>query len=244
MSGIAENVKALLKELASGNGMGEPVTPVAATKTRTPDEINEAIRAGICDVGENKVQEFREKYDAVQGGVRHFIGHLQTNKVKYLVGKTDLLQSLDRDELADELAKRCVRAGVMQNVLIEVNIGCEESKSGYPFEEAWAAYERLRGREGLCVRGFMAMLPLAGDDMEKLALVKKMRTLFERAREADGSIRYLSMGMSGDWKLCLAGGSNMIRIGTAIFGARRTAQETPSAAHTEEEPCLPQSPIN
>lgn len=220
---ISQNVKALLDELRAGNGYGEPVTLVAATKTRTPEEINEAIAAGITDIGENKVQEFRDKFDAVQGGNRHFIGHLQTNKIKYLVGRTYLIQSLDRDELAEELSKRCQRANVTQDVLIEVNIGCEESKSGYPLQEAWAAYERIRGTQGLRVRGFMAMLPLAGGEEELAALVKEMRALFERAKAQDENIRWLSMGMSGDWKLCLRHGANMIRLGTAIFGERHYA---------------------
>ena len=220
---ISRNVKNLLDELRAGNGYGEPVTLVAATKTRTPEEINEAIAAGITDIGENKVQEFRDKFDAVQGGNRHFIGHLQTNKIKYLVGRTYLIQSLDRDELAEELSKRCQRANVTQDVLIEVNIGCEESKSGYPLQEAWAAYERIRGTQGLRVRGFMAMLPLAGGEEELSALVKEMRALFERAKAQDENIRWLSMGMSGDWKLCLRHGANMIRLGTAIFGERRYA---------------------
>lgn len=217
---ISENVKTLLAELAAGNGMGEPVTLVAATKTRTPEEINEAIAAGITDIGENKVQEFCDKFDFVQGGNRHFIGHLQTNKIKYLVGRTYLIQSLDRDELAEELAKRCVKADTVQDVLIEVNIGCEESKSGYPFGDAWAAYARIRATEGLRVRGFMAMLPIAGSEDEKAELVKKMRALFERAKAQDENIRHLSMGMSGDWRLCLRHGANMIRLGTAIFGER------------------------
>ena len=217
---ISQNVKTLLDELRAGNGYGEPVTLVAATKTRTPEEINEAIAAGITDIGENKVQEFRDKFDAVQGGNRHFIGHLQTNKIKYLVGRTYLIQSLDRDELAEELSKRCQRANVTQDVLIEVNIGCEESKSGYPLQEAWAAYERIRSTQGLRVRGFMAMLPLAGGEEELSALVKEMRALFERAKAQDENIRWLSMGMSGDWKLCLRHGANMIRLGTAIFGER------------------------
>ena len=220
---ISQNVKTLLDELRAGNGYGEPVTLVAATKTRTPEEINEAIAAGITDIGENKVQEFRDKFDAVQGGNRHFIGHLQTNKIKYLVGRTYLIQSLDRDELAEELSKRCQRANVTQDVLIEVNIGCEESKSGYPLQEAWAAYERIRGTQGLRVRGFMAMLPLAGGEEELSALVKEMRALFDRAKAQDENIRWLSMGMSGDWKLCLRLGANMIRLGTAIFGERRYA---------------------
>ncbi len=217
---ITENVKTLLGELAAGNCFGEKVTLVAATKTRTPEEINEAIRAGIADIGENKVQEFREKYDAVQGGRRHFIGHLQTNKVKYLVGKTHLIHSVDRDELAAEIAKRCALSGVTQDILIQINIGCEESKGGFPLGEGYAAYARCREMQGLRVRGFMAMLPLSNDAELLTSLCDEMRALYEKARDGDGNIAFLSMGMSGDWRLCLSRGANMIRLGTAIFGAR------------------------
>ena len=128
---IAENVQNVLKEIAGGNAFGEKITLVAATKTRTPEEINEAIAAGVTDIGENKVQEFRDKYDLVHGANRHFIGHLQTNKVKYLIGKTYLIHSLDRLELADELQKRAERAGWTADCLLEINIGSELSKSGF-----------------------------------------------------------------------------------------------------------------
>lgn len=217
---ISENVTAYLKELAAGNCFGEPVTLVAATKTRTAEEINEAIAAGITDIGENKVQEFRDKYDLVHGGNRHFIGHLQTNKVKYLIGKTHLIHSLDRDELAEELSKRSVRANVTTDVLIEVNAGSELSKSGYSPETAFAAYERLRAVPGIRVRGFMAMLPESDDTALLASLANEMRALYDRAKAQDNNIRWLSMGMSGDWRLCVAHGSNMVRIGTALFGAR------------------------
>ncbi len=218
---IAENVTTYLKKIAAGNCFGEPVTLVAATKTRTPEEINEAIAAGITDIGENKVQEFRDKFHLIKGGNRHFIGHLQTNKVKYLIGKTCLIHSLDRDELAAELSARSVRAGIMTDVLIEVNIGSELSKSGYSLAEAYPAYERLRTVQGLRVRGFMAMLPLSDDERLLASLADEMRALYDRARTQDENIVHLSMGMSGDWELCLAHGSNMIRLGTALFGERR-----------------------
>lgn len=218
---IAENVKHALAEIAGGNPFGEKITLVAATKTRTPDEINEAVAAGISDIGENKVQEFTAKYDAVHGANRHFIGHLQTNKVKYLIGKTYLIQSLDRFELADELQKRAARAGWVCDCLLEVNIGSELSKSGFSLEEAEAAYAALRGYENLRVRGLMAMLPLSDDVALLSGLCQKMRALFETLREHDEAIAYLSMGMSGDWRLCVEHGSNMIRLGTSLFGPRR-----------------------
>lgn len=217
---IEKNAEEILKELKTGNPFGEKITLVAATKTRTAEEINRVIAAGVPDVGENRVQEFLEKFDAVRGGVRHFIGHLQTNKVKYLVGKIDLYHSVDRDELALELSKRSARAGIVSDVLLQINIGCEESKGGYPLEEGLNALARTKESDGLRVRGFMAMLPLAGDGEYKKSLCKKMRALFDEARERSEHIDYLSMGMSGDWKLCVSEGANMIRVGTALFGTR------------------------
>lgn len=218
---IFENTKKLLEEIECGNGFGEQVTLVAATKTRTAEEINEAISAGVTDIGENRVQEFREKYDLVHGARRHFIGHLQTNKVKYLVGKCDLLHSLDRDELADAVDLLSQKKGLRQPALVQVNIGCEESKGGYSPEEAWEKFSTLRKREGLKICGFMAMLPISDDVALLQDLCKKMRTLFERARDTDENVRYLSMGMSGDFRLCMENGSNMVRVGTAIFGERK-----------------------
>lgn len=217
---IEENVKCLLAQLKQGNCYGEPVTLVAATKTRTAEEINRAIAAGVTDIGENRVQEFRDKYDCVHGGVRHFIGHLQTNKVKYLIGKTNLYHSVDRDELAEELSRRSVQAQTVSEILIQINIGNEESKGGYPLEAGYSVYERLFQKQGLRVRGFMAMLPRSNDETLLASLCDRMRALYDKARAADDSIAYLSMGMSGDWKLCLGHGSNMIRLGTAIFGER------------------------
>ena len=217
---ISENVTTYLQELSAGNCFHEAVTLVAATKTRTPEEINEAIRAGITDIGENKVQEFRDKNDLVEGANRHFIGHLQTNKVKYLIGRTCLIHSLDRDELAAEISRRSQRAGLTTDVLIEVNIGSELSKSGYSLAEADAAYARLREVPGIRIRGFMAMLPNARDEALLSSLADEMRALYDRTREKDENIVHLSMGMSGDWRLCVAHGSNMVRIGTALFGER------------------------
>ena len=218
---IAEQVRGILREIAGGNPLGENITLVAATKTRTADEINEAIAAGVTVVGENKVQEFTQKFDFVHGARRHFIGHLQTNKVKYLIGKTDLIQSLDRFELADELQKRAEKADWTADCLLEVNIGSELSKSGFSYDEAFAAYKKIGADyKNIRLRGLMAMLPLAGSEEEKAQLVKKMRELFAALRAEDGLCAHLSMGMSGDWRLCVAGGSNMIRLGTTLFGER------------------------
>lgn len=217
---IEENIQTLFKKIPDKNPFGEKVTLVAATKTRTPDEINCALRAGITDIGENKVQEFRDKFELVEGGRRHFIGHLQTNKVKYLIGKTFLIHSVDRDELAQEIAVRSVRANIVSDILIQINIGCEESKGGYPLEDGLEIFKKLSREPGLKVKGFMAMLPAEGTAEYLGSLCDKMRKLFESAKALDPDVEHLSMGMSGDWELCLAHGANMIRLGTAIFGER------------------------
>lgn len=218
---IAENVKTIKSSLESGNGYGENVLLVAATKTQTAEAINAAIDGGVDAVAENRVQEFRDKNEAVNGDCpRHFIGHLQTNKVKYLVGKVDLFHSCDRDDLAAEISRLSQLRGVVSNVLVQVNIGNEETKGGYPLSEAYEAYLRLKATPALCVQGFMAMLPVSDDEAFLVRLIKEMRALFERAKQEDGNIRYLSMGMSGDYKLCVAHGSNVVRLGSTIFGAR------------------------
>lgn len=217
---IRKNAEELLEKITAGNAFGERVTLVAATKTRTPEEIGIAVRAGIGDVGENRVQEFCAKYDLVQGARWHFIGRLQTNKVKYLIGKTFLIHSVDRDELAATIAAQSVRANLTTDVLVQINIGAEESKGGYPPEAGLAAFRRLARTDGLRVKGFMAMLPLSDDAALLGKLCDRMRALFEEARAEDPRADVLSMGMSGDWELCLEHGANMIRLGTAIFGER------------------------
>ncbi len=216
---IAEAVRALREELKAGNCFGEPVTLVAAVKTRTREEIEEAVRAGVSAIGDNRVQEFREKSIYVPGVTRHFIGHLQTNKVKYLVGEVDLIHALDRDELLDALAARAEARETVQEVLIQINIGNEATKGGYPLREGLAAFGRAR-KNYIRPVGFMAMLPAEGDPAALASLCDDMRALYDRARAEFPDVRFLSLGMSGDWRLCVAHGSNMIRLGTAIFGAR------------------------
>ncbi len=217
---IEENVKKLLGEMGK-NPFGEKVTLVAAVKTQTVDDINKAIAAGIRDIGDNHVQEFKDKYDGITGNPnRHFIGHLQTNKVKYLIGKTYLYQSVDRFELAEEISKRSERAGVTSDCLIQINIGNEETKGGFEYGDGSDAYKKISAMPALKVKGLMAMLPFTDDEDVLRPLAKKMRELFERLREKDSDIEFLSMGMSGDWKLCVECGSNMVRLGTSIFGPR------------------------
>ncbi len=218
---IEENVKKLLDEIPETNPFGEKVTLVAAVKTQTPEAINRAICAGITAIGDNHVQEFKEKFDLIEGNPsRHFIGHLQLNKVKYLIGKVDLYHSLDRYNLAEELSKRSERAGVTSDVLIQINIGDEESKSGFALSEAEEAYKKISALPAIKIEGLMAMLPDSDDTALLRRLATSMREAFGKLKAVCPDAEYLSMGMSGDWRLCVECGSNMIRLGTSIFGKR------------------------
>ena len=217
---IKQRVQALKKEIDKGNSYGERVLLVAATKTQSAEAINAAIEGGVDAVAENKPQEFRDKHDLLLPCPRHFIGHLQTNKIKYLLGKIDLYHSCDREELALELARRSKNAGIVSNILIQINIGAEESKGGYAYESAKETYLRLSAMDGLKVKGFMAMLPDSEDEALLRELTRKMRRLYEWAKEQSPSVEYLSMGMSGDYALCMQEGSNIIRVGSTIFGER------------------------
>lgn len=218
---IEENLKKLFEEIPEINPFGERVTTVAAVKLQTAESINRAVRAGVTDIGDNHVQEFRDKYDLIEGNPRrHFIGHLQTNKIKYLLGKVDLYHSVDRYNLAEELSKKSERAQITSNVLIQINIGNEETKGGFPLEEAEEAYKKISALPALNVEGLMAMLPFDDDATRLKSLARAMRKKYDELNANGASFKYLSMGMSGDWKICVEEGSNMIRLGTSIFGER------------------------
>ncbi|MBQ9113630.1 MAG: YggS family pyridoxal phosphate-dependent enzyme [Clostridia bacterium] len=217
---IRARVAQIKKELEKGNPYGEKVLLVAATKTQPSEIINMAIEGGVDAVAENKPQEFRDKNESLLPCPRHFIGHLQTNKIKYLLGKIELYHSCDREDLANELARQSRAKGIVSDILIQINIGDEESKGGYSYNEAKEVFARLSQTDGLRVRGFMAMLPEMGTEETLRALVRKMRALYDWAKKQSSDIAYLSMGMSGDYKLCVEEGSNVIRVGSTIFGAR------------------------
>ena len=217
---VKENVKRLKQELSLGNPQGEKVSLVLATKMQSIELINAAIEEGVDAVAENRVQEFRDKTDGLLPCAQHFIGHLQTNKVKYLIGKIALYHSCDRDELAAEIARQSLKKGVVSNVLIQINAGEEESKGGYAPSQAKDAFLRLSKLEGLQVCGLMAMLPADEDEERLFAIALQMRELFEWAKAQSDFVQYLSMGMSGDYRLCVRAGSNMIRVGSTVFGER------------------------
>ncbi|MCM1367733.1 MAG: YggS family pyridoxal phosphate-dependent enzyme [Roseburia sp.] len=198
----------------AARAFGGDVTIVAATKTVEPRIISAAIALGVKNIGENRVQEYLEKRDAVTGADWHFIGTLQSNKAKYLVGNVALIQSVNSAALAAEIDRLACRRGVVQDVLIEVNVGGEAGKTGAPTELADGLIEYARSLKNISVCGLMAVPPReCGDDAYKTAY-----DIFDRNR-ADG-FDILSVGMSGDYERAIAFGSNMVRLGTALFGAR------------------------
>jgi pyridoxal phosphate enzyme (YggS family) len=214
------NLKDLLLELSSPNPYGEEITLVGASKTMPVEVINKAIDGGLRVVAENRVQEFREKTDLIKDADQHFIGHLQTNKVKYLVGNVSLIQSVDSIHLAEEIDKCASKKGVVQDFLIEVNVGGELSKSGFTPENALEYERELNKFQNIKCVGFMGMLPKSDNEEYLVSLCKTMRDIFEKAKKVNPDIKYLSMGMSGDYKLTIKNGSNMIRLGSTIFGKR------------------------
>ncbi len=210
---IKENVEKLLDFVARAP---HPVKIVAATKTRTAEEINELASYGISAMGENRVQELLSKYDGLRMKEIHFIGALQTNKVKYIADKVCMIQSLDRAELAREIEKRCAAAGKTMDVLIEVNIGGEESKSGCAPDGLPALAEMTASLPHLRLKGLMSVLPVDASD----ELYDGMRRLFEETAKKYPTAEYLSVGMSGDYEKAVMHGANMIRPGSLLFGAR------------------------
>ena len=217
---IITRVQSIKAELKNGNAFGERVLLVAATKTQNAEAINRAIEGDVDAVAENKPQEFRDKNELLLPCSRHFIGHLQTNKIKYLIGKIDLYHSCDRDDLIDALSKQSVARGITSDILLQINIGDEETKGGYDYDDAKEVFARVFKVDGLRIKGFMAMLPDSEDEGLLRALTRKMRALFDWAKTQSAEVEYLSMGMSGDYKLCVEEGSNVIRVGSTIFGAR------------------------
>ena len=224
---LEQKLLEVLELVKKGNPYGEPVTLVGATKTLSADVINKAINLGLTVVAENKVQEFREKTDLLdKSASQHFIGHLQTNKVKYLVGKVELIHSVDSLHLAEEINRVALNKGVKQNVLVEINVGGELSKSGFDLNNAKENINKIISEfESLNVLGLMAMLPKSEDKEYLTSLQRKMRALYDECK-ADGlNFKHLSMGMSNDYELAIKNGSNMIRLGTAIFGQRNYGEK-------------------
>lgn len=215
---IEENVKKLLGFVANAD---HPVKIVAATKTRSAEEINALAAYGITAMGENRVQELLSKYDELKMDEIHFIGALQTNKVKYIVDKVCMIQSVDREELAAEIEKRCAAINKIMDVLVEVNVGGEENKSGCTESGLFPLLEKVSAMPHLRIKGLMSVLPINAET----SLYDRMKTLFDKVRAAYPTAEYLSVGMSGDYETAVAHGANMIRPGSLLFGERIYAKK-------------------
>lgn len=229
MGSIAENVEIIKEKIAcaaAASGRSEKdILLIAASKMNSAERVREAFDAGIKAFGENKVQELLEKdlCNAYDGAEVHMIGHLQRNKVKKVVGRVQLIHSVDSVELMAEI-DRCAKAlGIKQDILLEVNIGEEESKSGFSPEEIPGALSAAAGLDGIFIRGLMAIPPACSTPDENIPFFTSMNELFvdNRVKKYDNvRMDFLSMGMSGDFEAAIACGSNMVRIGSAIFGPR------------------------
>ena len=226
---IAENVAAIrakMKEAALAAGRNpEEILLCAATKMNDADAVRQAVAAGVDCCGENRVQELPAKlaYNAYDGKPVHFIGHLQTNKVRQVVGKVDLIQSVDRMKLLEAIDAEAARQGICQDILLEINIGNEESKSGFAPEEIVLVAETLVNFSHIRVRGLMAIPPISQNSGDNRKFFQKMLQLsvdIMRKKYDNVSMDFMSMGMSDDFTDAICCGSTMIRVGTAIFGQR------------------------
>ena len=225
---IGENIKhviAMKDEAAKQSGRpGEDVLLVAVTKLHTAEEINEAIDCGITDIGENKVQEIMDKFDHVKPVRWHLIGHLQTNKVKYIIDKVSMTHSVDSLKLAQEINKRAEQHGLVMDILIQVNSAMEESKFGITTEETGQLIKDILDTcPHVRIRGLMCIAPFEENPEDARIYfeeVKKQYDEYGGIQHERLDFKYLSMGMSNDFQVAIEAGSNLIRVGTLIFGAR------------------------
>ena len=226
---IAENITAIrakIDEAAKAAGRDpKEILLCAATKMNNADAVRQAIAAGVDCCGENRVQELTAKLadNAYEGAPVHFIGHLQTNKVRQVVGKVDLIQSVDSERLLTAINKEAARQNTVQDVLLEINIGGEESKSGFTSAQIYEILPKIADFTNIRVMGFMAIPPICRFSGENDKFFQEMYNLSVdiTAKKYDNVwVRFLSMGMSDDFRDAIRCGSNMIRVGTAIFCAR------------------------
>lgn len=203
----------------------DEISFMAVTKTVEPMFINKAIECGVNLIGENKVQEFLSKkgYLKLDTCKAHLIGHLQTNKVKQIVGQVEMIQSLDSLKLAKEISKQSTAKGVVTKCLVEVNIGDEESKTGIGFDSVRPLLDEISQMQGIKVCGLMAIPPICGSEDELSSYFTKMHALFidiKKEKRDNIDMQILSMGMSGDYEKAIECGSNLVRVGSAVFGPR------------------------
>jgi len=219
-----ENVQKNIADAAKRAGRGDEITLIAVSKTKPVEMIKEAYDCGIRDFGENKVQEITEKYPKLPSDIKwHLIGHLQTNKVKYIIDKVAMIHSVDSEKLAREISRQAVKSGVTVDILVEVNVAEEESKFGVSVTEAPALIETISTLPGIRVRGLMTVAPFVEDPELNRPVFSALRQLLVDidAKNIDNvCMDCLSMGMSQDYETAVEEGATFVRVGTGIFGAR------------------------
>lgn len=228
---LQENLKAVEEKIAAackraGRDRSE-VTLIAVSKTKPVSMLNEVYETGVREFGENKVQEMMDKYEEMPKDIHwHMIGHLQRNKVKYLMGKATLIHSVDSLRLAEEISSQSVKHNVTTDILIEVNIAGEESKFGTDREEAIRLVEEASALPNIRILGLMTIAPFVENAEENRKYFRQIRELsidIERKNIDNVSMRILSMGMTGDYEVAIEEGATMVRVGTGIFGERNYA---------------------
>lgn len=232
IAGNIERVKEIIAEAAEKSGRSaDDVLLLAVTKLHTPEEMNEAIDAGATDIGENKVQEVLEKYDKVKPVRWHLIGHLQTNKVRQIIDKVVMIHSVDSLHLAKEIEKRSEQAGITMDILIQVDPEDQETKFGVDPAELHDLIKNIAEEcPHIRVKGLMCIAPFYEDPEDTRPFFREVKKIFDTCREDfDGvenvDFRYLSMGMTNDFRIAVEEGSNLVRVGTAIFGYRDYRKE-------------------
>lgn len=225
---VRENLEAvgkIIKASCERTGRLESdVTLIAVSKTKPLELVQEAYEAGVRDFGENKVQDLLERIEAMPSDIRwHMIGHLQRNKVKYIVGKAAMIHSVDSLRLAEEISRESVKRGVETDILLEVNVAGEESKFGVSVEEAPALAEAAAKLPAVHVRGLMTIAPFVEDAEENRLIFRKLKQLsvdIEGKSIDNVNMTVLSMGMTGDYSVAIEEGATFVRVGTGIFGER------------------------
>lgn len=222
---ISSNIEKIKNDIIKYSPNPEKVKLLAATKTVDPERIKYALECGCDLIGENRVNELREKYDEVAAPIEkvHFIGRLQKNKVKYLIGKVSLIHSVDSISLAEEISRQSEKNSVVTDILVQVNIGGEESKGGVEPGDASEIVSKISTLPSIRVRGLMTIPPISDDNAKISAFFDEMQKIFVDIRLQNGdntNIDFLSMGMSSDYIEALKHGANILRIGSAIFGSR------------------------
>lgn len=222
---VKETFDKIKKAAESAGRNPSEIRLMAVTKTVAPEKINEAIEAGCYLLGENRVQELLEKYECYDKRAEiHFIGRLQTNKVKYIVDKVSMIESVDSIKLAEEIEKRCAKIGKTMDILLEVNIAEEESKGGFSAEEIIDVSEKIKNFPHLRLRGLMTIGRFGAEIEETRQYFEKMRHLLVdiKAKNIDNIyINILSMGMSADFEIAVSEGATIVRVGRGLFGARK-----------------------